>query len=167
MQISIPILICFILPFLVVVCILLTQVLLPFEENYADINTFDYAKLGLNLIALVIPLFIISRQPVSSASLAFKVPFVPWVPGFSLLINIYLMIKLDIMTWVRFSMWIAIGLVIFFAYSVRHSRMRRRELKNFTESESRERSEANSISSLQHDESFSTQVPLMVMQTIT
>ncbi|XP_073835999.1 cationic amino acid transporter 2 isoform X2 [Musca autumnalis] len=145
-------------------CIVLTQVLLPFEEDFVNVTTVDIAKLCLSLIFLILTLFIISRQPVSSASLAFKVPFVPWVPGFSLLINIYLMIKLDIMTWVRFSIWIAIGLIIFFCYSVRNSRMRHRELKCLADSESRDRSEINSVSSL-HDERFSTQVPLMVMHT--
>ncbi|XP_075161268.1 cationic amino acid transporter 2 isoform X1 [Haematobia irritans] len=149
----------------VLFCVLLTQILLPFEENFSEISAVDFIKLGLNLALLVLTLFIISRQPVSSSTLAFKVPFVPWVPGFSLLINIYLMIKLDIMTWVRFSIWIAIGLVIFFGYGVRNSRMRRRELKILADSESRERSEVDSISSLQNDDRFSTQVPLMVMHT--
>ncbi|XP_011296393.1 cationic amino acid transporter 2 isoform X3 [Musca domestica] len=146
-------------------CIILTQVLLPFEEDYVSVTAVDITKLALSLVFLIVTLFIISRQPVSSSTLAFKVPFVPWLPGFSLLINIYLMIKLDIMTWVRFSIWIVIGLMIFFGYSVRNSRMRHRELKCLAESESRDRSEVDSVSSLHHDERFSTQVPLMVMHT--
>lgn len=139
--------------------------LTTFEENFSGVTALHITQLCLTILSLIINLYIISRQPVSSASLTFKVPFVPWVPGFSLLINIYLMIKLDIMTWIRFSIWIAIGLVIFFSYSLRNSRLRsRKEMKTLTNSESRERSTANSISSLQHDERFSTQIPLMVMQ---
>lgn len=149
-------------------CILLTQVLTIFEENFTNVSVTDILKLSLTLFSLFITLFIISRQPVASTSLAFKVPFVPWVPGFSLLINIYLMIKLDIMTWVRFSVWIAIGLIIFFGYSIRNSTLRRRELKILVDTESRGRSETNSMSSLQcDDEKFSTQIPLMVMQNTT
>lgn len=146
----------------------MTQVLTNFEENFSSINSLDIVILGVTILSLILTLFIISRQPVSSSCLAFKVPFVPWVPGFSLLINIYLMIKLDIMTWVRFSIWIAIGLVIYLCYSIRHSRLRSRmELKSFTNSESCDRSATNSIASLHRDERFSTQVPLMVMQNIS
>lgn len=150
--------------FTVLQCILLTQVLLPFEENFTSVGVVNIVELSVTVLSLVLNLYIISRQPVSSSILAFKVPFVPWVPGFSLLINIYLMIKLDIMTWVRFSIWIVIGLFIFFAYSIRNSRMRRKELKNFADSESRERSEVDSTS-MRNGGSFDTQVPLIVMQT--
>ncbi|TMW50794.1 hypothetical protein DOY81_004123 [Sarcophaga bullata] len=143
-------------------CILLTHVLKTFEENFSQITVVHIVKLSITVLSLIVTLFIISRQPVASSSLAFKVPFVPWVPGFSLLINIYLMIKLDIMTWVRFSIWIAIGLVIFFVYSIRNSSLRRRDTKIFSNSESRGKSESNSLASLQNDERFSTQVPLMI-----
>lgn len=151
--------------FSVLQCILLTQVLSNFEENLSHVTASDIVKLAVTLPLLILTLYAISRQPVSPACLAFKVPFVPWVPGFSLLINVYLMIKLDIMTWIRFSVWIAIGLIIFFSYSIRNSCLRmRREMKILTESESRDRSEIDDIS-LQQNERFTTQTPLMVMQS--
>ena len=34
------------------------------------------------------------------------------------------MLSLPIETWMRFFVWLAIGLVIYFLYSVRHSRLR-------------------------------------------
>uniref|UniRef100_A0A1A9WFH8 Cationic amino acid transporter C-terminal domain-containing protein n=1 Tax=Glossina brevipalpis TaxID=37001 RepID=A0A1A9WFH8_9MUSC len=148
-------------------CLLLTQVLSNFEENLHHVTTLDVIKLAVTLPSLILTLYAISRQPVSPAQLAFKVPFVPWVPGFSLLINIYLMIKLDIMTWIRFSVWIVIGLIIFFSYSMRNSRLRtRREMKILNESESRDRSECDNIS-LQEGERFITQAPVMIMQSST
>jgi APA family basic amino acid/polyamine antiporter len=36
-----------------------------------------------------------------------------------------LMLSLPVMTWIRFVVWLAIGLVIYFLYSVRHSKLRR------------------------------------------
>ena len=34
------------------------------------------------------------------------------------------MLSLPVLTWIRFVVWLAIGLVIYFLYSVRHSRLR-------------------------------------------
>jgi APA family basic amino acid/polyamine antiporter len=34
------------------------------------------------------------------------------------------MLSLPILTWLRFFVWLAIGMVIYFLYSVRHSRLR-------------------------------------------
>lgn len=66
--------------------------------------------LVLSILCLVLTIVIIARQPKSSIKLPFTVPFLPWLPAFSILINIYLMLKLDIMTWVRFAIWMLVGM---------------------------------------------------------
>lgn len=38
-----------------------------------------------------------------------KVPLLPWLPLFSVFVNIYLMMQLDIGTWCRFTVWMSIG----------------------------------------------------------
>lgn len=80
---------------------------------------------GLIMIGM---LLMISRQPRSSKELAFTVPLLPWMPAFSILINVYLMTQLDAMTWVRFIVWIIVGLVIYFSYGIFHSKIRYRKL---------------------------------------
>jgi APA family basic amino acid/polyamine antiporter len=35
------------------------------------------------------------------------------------------MLSLPVMTWIRFVVWLGIGLVIYFLYSARHSKLRR------------------------------------------
>jgi hypothetical protein len=41
--------------------------------------------------------------------LLLQVPFVPIVPALSIFINLYLMLVLDVYTWIRFGVWLAIG----------------------------------------------------------
>ncbi|KAM3962653.1 cationic amino acid transporter 2 [Aphomia sociella] len=84
------------------------------------------AMLVVGVFLVVSTLYAISRQPVSDKKLAFSVPLVPWLPGLSILINVYLMLNLDYMTWVRFAVWIAAGLLIYVTYGVWHSSERRR-----------------------------------------
>jgi len=51
----------------------------------------------------------------------FKTPFSPWIPLLGILFCLYLMISLPLITWARFFIWMAIGIVIYFSYSMRKS----------------------------------------------
>ena len=58
---------------------------------------------------------------------AFRTPLVPLVPILAVVICAYLMLNLSGETWVRFLLWMAIGLVVYFAYGRRHSRLGQRQ----------------------------------------
>ncbi|KAM3601918.1 uncharacterized protein V6R79_021215 [Siganus canaliculatus] len=64
---------------------------------------------------------IIWRQPESKEPLSFKVPLLPWLPLFSVFVNIYLMMQLDLGTWCRFAVWMIVGFAIYFFYGVKNS----------------------------------------------
>jgi len=55
---------------------------------------------------------------------AFKTPFSPLVPALGVVSCIYLMRGLPWVTWIRFALWLMAGLVVYFSYGVRKSRLR-------------------------------------------
>ena len=52
---------------------------------------------------------------------AFRCPGVPVVPVLAMLTSLYLMLNLPSATWVRFFVWMAIGLVVYFVHGARRS----------------------------------------------
>ena len=56
----------------------------------------------------------------------FRAPWVPFTPIVSILSCLYLMVQLPTITWIRFGIWLALGLLIYFFYGRGHSRLRRR-----------------------------------------
>jgi APA family basic amino acid/polyamine antiporter len=53
----------------------------------------------------------------------FRTPWVPLVPILGVISNGYMMYKLGWVNWARLIIWLAIGLVVYFTYSVKHSRV--------------------------------------------
>lgn len=58
---------------------------------------------------------------------AFKVPGGVILPVLGILLCGYLMVSLPFVTWMRFVGWMALGLVIYFTYGIRNSRLQRGE----------------------------------------
>jgi APA family basic amino acid/polyamine antiporter len=55
----------------------------------------------------------------------FRAPWVPFTPIMAIVACLYLMLQLPRLTWIRFGIWLAIGLVIYLLYGMRHSRLQR------------------------------------------
>jgi APA family basic amino acid/polyamine antiporter len=66
---------------------------------------------------------IVLRRTMPDMERGFRTPLVPVVPLIGAALCIWLMTKLQGATWWRFGIWLAIGLVIYFAYGRRHSRV--------------------------------------------
>lgn len=75
--------------------------------------------------ALVSAGVIILRRTDPGAPRVFRTPLVPWVPLAGIAMCVYLMFGLPGVTWIRFGLWLAAGLVVYAAYGYRHSRLRR------------------------------------------
>jgi basic amino acid/polyamine antiporter, APA family len=54
----------------------------------------------------------------------YRVPLSPLFPLLGIAFAVYLMADLPLSTWIRFVVWLAIGVVIYFAYGYRNSRLR-------------------------------------------
>ncbi|XP_012229318.1 high affinity cationic amino acid transporter 1-like isoform X2 [Linepithema humile] len=98
-------------------------------------------SLAILVVALLTTLSFIYLQPVSGKELTFSVPLVPFLPGLSVLINVYLMMMLDKMTWIRFVVWMAVGLCIYFLYGMRNSTSRQRKVPSRTTDNAKEKTE--------------------------
>src|SRR5437773_241682 len=67
---------------------------------------------------------IILRRKDANRRRPFRVPLVPLFPLLGVLFCFILMLSLPLETWGRFVVWLGIGLLIYFLYSVRHSKLR-------------------------------------------
>ena len=73
------------------------------------------AKWWAVLLLTVISLFLIGCTllllwlPQNKTPLPFMVPFVPVLPLISVFINVFLMLKLSYLTWIRFAVWMVVG----------------------------------------------------------
>lgn len=56
---------------------------------------------------------------------AFRTPWVPLVPVVGIVFSIWLLTELAAVTWLVFLAWVALGLLIYFGYGMRHSRLAR------------------------------------------
>ena len=87
-------------------------------SNIGTLFAFVLVSLGV--------LFLRRSQP--DRPRAFKVPFVPLFPIISVIMCVALMAGLLVITWLRFFAWLAIGLVVYFLYSRKHSEFAKTEL---------------------------------------
>jgi APA family basic amino acid/polyamine antiporter len=53
----------------------------------------------------------------------FRTPWVPLIPILGVISNGYMMLKLGMWNWIRLVAWLGIGLLVYFTYSVKHSRV--------------------------------------------
>ena len=54
-------------------------------------------------------------------------PWVPLLPIASIVACLWLMLNLTGLTWVRFAVWMALGVVVYLWYGRRHSQLGKRE----------------------------------------
>ncbi|KAG5683867.1 hypothetical protein PVAND_013128 [Polypedilum vanderplanki] len=107
--------------FYAVLCVWMSLTISFTGRKILEADAISIVLLLIPIILIAIVMTVIARQPKSSKVLTFSVPFTPWFPALSIMVNIYLMTELDVATWIRFGVWIIIGLLIYFFYGRRFS----------------------------------------------
>ena len=84
-----------------------------------DIGTFaDLTNIGTLFAFVVVSAgVILLRRAQPDHKRAFRVPWVPFLPLLSIVCCLLLMLSLPLETWIRFFVWLAVGLVVYFTYS--------------------------------------------------
>ncbi len=93
-----------------------------------DIGTFaDLSNIGTLFAFIIVSAgVVILRRSQPDRRRSFKVPFSPVTPAISTVCCLALMLGLPLETWIRFVLWLAIGLVIYFLYSRTRSPLHKR-----------------------------------------
>lgn len=82
----------------------------------------DLTNIGiLSAFVVVCVAVIMFRYTRPDAERSFRLPLMPFVPAFGVLASLFLILQLHAETWLRFGVWLVIGLVVYFAYGRRHS----------------------------------------------
>ncbi|MCQ1945982.1 MULTISPECIES: amino acid permease [unclassified Arthrobacter] len=82
----------------------------------------DLTNIGILAAFVVVCVAVIVlryRQP--DAPREFRLPLMPWVPAFGVLASGFLMLQLHWETWLRFGIWLVIGVLVYAFYGYRHS----------------------------------------------
>ena len=106
---------------------ILTGVLVGLFSMFVSIDEMvDLTNIGtLFAFVLVCIGIIVLRYREPNRPRAFKTPLVPLVPILGVISCLWLMQGLPAVTWIRFGLWLAVGMVVYFLYGFRKSGLRR------------------------------------------
>ena len=89
-------------------------------------ETYNLTNIGtLFAFALVAIGVLVLRYKDPNRPRPFRVPFVWPVSLIAAALCVFVMVGLPRETWVRFAVWLVLGLALYFLYGIRHSRLRR------------------------------------------
>jgi APA family basic amino acid/polyamine antiporter len=83
----------------------------------------------LSAFVLVSAAVLILRRTQPNLRRAFRVPLVPVIPVLAMLGSLVLIVSLPLVTIIRFIVWLAIGMVIYFLYSRHQSNLQQEALR--------------------------------------
>ncbi|XP_014652820.1 PREDICTED: cationic amino acid transporter 4-like isoform X2 [Ceratotherium simum simum] len=106
---------------------------LVFGDSALHLPLWGYTLLLLlSSVMFLLSLLVLGAHQQQRRQDTFQVPLVPLTPALSVLLNIFLMLHLSSLAWLCFSIWMLIGLAVYFGYGIRHSKENQRERPGLT-----------------------------------
>lgn len=91
-------------------------------------QTYALVLTVLFLVIMLLSLFFISLQPIVNYEKEnFQIPFVPFIPGFAIFLNIYFITLVNVACWIKFGIWMTLGIIV---YSTSNYKFRERGIRN-------------------------------------
>jgi APA family basic amino acid/polyamine antiporter len=108
-------------------CNLIFMVFVSLFSGFLPISSLGHMTSIGTLLAFVIVCVgvIVMRKTNPHAPRPYRTPLVPLVPILGVLVCLAMMVSLDLITWGRLIVWLAIGLLVYFGYGRAHSHLRR------------------------------------------
>jgi len=106
---------------------LITGGIVMFASGFTSIGVLgELVSIGTLFAFVIVSIgVIVLRKTRPDLERPFKTPLVPALPIASALVSFLLMLALPWSTWQRLIVWMIVGLVIYFVYGRRHSKLRR------------------------------------------
>lgn len=104
---------------------IITGIVVAGFAGFIDIGTAaELCNIGtLFAFSIVCGGIVILRRTHPELKRSFSCPLVPLIPLLGISFSAGLMLSLPRITWIRFVLWLIVGLFIYFFYGIRHSRM--------------------------------------------
>ncbi len=115
-------------------CTIITGVVTAIIAGFFPLGAIiDLCSIGTLSIFLAVSVgIIVLRKTMPDMERIFRCPMVPFLPILSVLFCIYIMVSMSGVTWIRFGIWLAVGLAVYFSYGVKHSRLNNRNKEKNT-----------------------------------
>ncbi|XP_017329608.1 cationic amino acid transporter 2 isoform X1 [Ictalurus punctatus] len=110
----------------IVVCVM-SALTTHYGQAILALEPWVLGVLAASFLIFFICIVLVFRQPQTSKKVSFMVPLLPFLPILSIFVNVYLMVQLSGDTWIRFSVWMAVGFLIYFGYGMWHSSEHQRQ----------------------------------------
>ena len=85
-----------------------------YSEGFWNVFKHQIPMVGFIIISIILTFYAIKKQS-------------SFIPVAGLLTNLYLMTELGITNWLRFIIWLVIGLLLYFVYGSKHSRLNEKQ----------------------------------------
>jgi APA family basic amino acid/polyamine antiporter len=110
---------------------IVTGIVVALAAGLTPIGTLgNLVSIGTLLAFVIVSIgIIVLRRSRPDLPRPFKMPLIPFLPALSAIVSLTLMLGLPWSTWERLILWMVVGIVFYFAYGYRNSRLRSGEFR--------------------------------------